>query len=277
MIVDTRWGLSEDRLKAISQAPSRMAADVSVCPLDAAGRALWKDLPPRLAVLAAPPGATSALVLSDSVAATTPEETWQRLATDNELSWQVCDENAVTPVSEPTLPLLAPEDHGSAPAWLIEHILSANLAGSAAASDVELHALRAGLLQMHDELDLSHQQSQAIEGEGRHRAGDYWHAIMHRREPDYGNSKYWFRRVGSHPIMRTLAEQARVKLEKLNTPESNRWKDRLLSRGWDPFAFVDLCEHCRHDESTPLALAARDIQWMEMVLLLASTYGDATD
>jgi hypothetical protein len=28
----------------------------------------------------------------------------------------------------------------------------------------------------------------------------FWHAIMHRREPDAANSKHWWRQVGTLPV-----------------------------------------------------------------------------
>lgn len=72
----------------------------------------------------------------------------------------------------------------------------------------------AGLWLYHDFLDEAHTVCQDIDTP----EGSYWHALMHRREPDYANAKYWFRRVGRHPVFLGLAAD------------------------WDPFAFVDRCQ-----------------------------------
>lgn len=132
-------------------------------------------------------------------------------------------------------------------------------------------ALKAGLFLWHDALGESHALSQSIEGMGRHRSGDYWHAIMHRREPDYGNSKYWFRRVGSHPIFPELGRLAGP----LISQAAPDWRDRLLRNGWDPFAFVDFCEAIATRKQPRWEAAAEKIQELEMLLLLDSTYRDA--
>ena len=74
----------------------------------------------------------------------------------------------------------------------------------AAGTFPERIAVAAGLHLFYDDLDGSHSLSQTVEGRGKNHNGDYWHAIMHRREPDYDNAKYWFRRVGAHPVMTEL-------------------------------------------------------------------------
>jgi hypothetical protein len=59
-------------------------------------------------------------------------------------------------------------------------------------------AVKTGLHLLNDDLGRSHEIAQAHEGD---RTYDYWHAIVHRREGDFGNSKYWLRRVGEHPVL----------------------------------------------------------------------------
>ena len=58
----------------------------------------------------------------------------------------------------------------------------------------------AGLWLYHDGLEESNRISQGISTT----TGSFWHGIMHRREPDSWNSKYWFDRVGHHPIFPDL-------------------------------------------------------------------------
>ncbi len=64
------------------------------------------------------------------------------------------------------------------------------------------------------------------------REGSYWHAIVHRQEPDPWNSEYWFRQVGLHPIFPALCESA---------------AEVGVSFGprWDPLAFIRFCEDAR--------------------------------
>jgi hypothetical protein len=90
-------------------------------------------------------------------------------------------------------------------------------------------AARSALYLYHDFLDESHTISQDIHTP----TGSLLHAIMHRREPDAWNSKYWLRKVGDHPVYRSL------------TFAAAHFGYANPGPPWDPFAFVDQCERYR--------------------------------
>ena len=173
------------------------------------------------------------------------------------------------------LPLLAPPSRGTESTWLREHLAAITPEQlwrtpiSKPMTKIDEIARRAGLFQWHDFLDESHELSQSIEGQGENQLGDYWHAIMHRREPDYANAKYWFRRIGNQPTYRDLRLHAATVLTECRDPQAAAWRDRLQAgEKWNPLTFVDLCEECAADENSELAIAARRIQFAEMCLLM---------
>jgi hypothetical protein len=117
----------------------------------------------------------------------------------------------------------------------------------------------------HDYLDESHGMSQEILTP----TGSYWHGLMHRREPDYSNSKYWFRRVGNHPIFNSLATAAKQMITE-DLPMSARFLDSQNT--WDPFAFIDLCEEAG---GSTFETVCRQIQQKEWELLFDFCYCQA--
>ena len=89
----------------------------------------------------------------------------------------------------------------------------------------------------------------------------FWHAIMHRREGDYSNSKYWFARCADHPVLKSMGSYANDILHQLPADKSLL---RLVRSGWDPDAFVDLLEavHDRPDDARyGPAVALQKIEW----------------
>lgn len=163
--------------------------------------------------------------------------------------------------------------------WLFAELRLARLSDlcGPTVSSADATAVLAGLWLLHGDADASHRQSQSIEDEGRHRCGNYWHAIMHRQEPDYGNSKYWFRRVGQHPIFAELARRADELITADALDASLRWRTKLGTPSrWDAFAFVDWCEAAAREADLSQIALIRRIQFLEMHLLLRASYADAT-
>ena len=59
----------------------------------------------------------------------------------------------------------------------------------------KLNAFQGLALLWHDHWSLAHEIAQSREGRPDH---DLLHAILHRREGDFANAGYWFRRAGKH-------------------------------------------------------------------------------
>lgn len=121
---------------------------------------------------------------------------------------------------------------------------------------------RSALLLHHDCLDESHEISQE-EGSP---TGSYLHGVMHRREPDFFNAKYWFRRVGKHPIENDLASRARRIAEDPEFAKNDAIRSFAAKPTWDALSFVDLCERGYRDGG-PVADFARQVAREEWRLL----------
>ena len=121
--------------------------------------------------------------------------------------------------------------------------------------------LQSAALLWHDDLDGSHEISQGIQTAD----GSFLHGIMHRREPDNSNAKYWFRRVGDHPSFPALTVAVRD-FAAADSPESQEFRQSgkvsakfdlvaplIPNDRWDSFAFVDACHRAMKQSESPSA------------------------
>ena len=79
------------------------------------------------------------------------------------------------------------------PGGVYDEALTEEIAATTGPATVKI-----GLYLLNDDLPRAHGLAQSVEGDP---LGDYWHALIHRREGDYDNARYWFGRVGPLPIL----------------------------------------------------------------------------
>lgn len=111
-------------------------------------------------------------------------------------------------------------------------------------------AARAGLYLLAGFWDEAHEIAQSIHTPD----GSYWHAIVHRQEPDAGNASYWFRQIGQHAVFPALAKRASE-------------IDPSLSGRWDPYGFIAYCEQAARQAGSEFERRAIEIQQTEWELL----------
>ncbi len=135
-------------------------------------------------------------------------------------------------------------------------------------------AIKSGLLLWNDALDVSHTISQDL----LNPTGSYWHGIMHRREPDYSNAKYWFGRVGTHPIFPVLRERTRTLLKEIQNPSpalTAMAQTIEENAQWDAYQFIDWCQAAESSGDADVMLFLQQVQAEEIKLLLAYSYRNA--
>jgi len=115
--------------------------------------------------------------------------------------------------------------------------------------------IHSAALLWHDHLNESHIISQSIDSPD----GSYLHGIMHRREPDYPNAKYWFHKTGNHPAYAQLTERVQTLIADSAVPV-------LTQDKWDPFAMVDAVSQATRGTGEYEAL--QRVQQTELQILL---------
>jgi len=158
------------------------------------------------------------------------------------------------------LPLIrSPQDQNGEDAQKLRQVSASELFPGARQPDAAL----SGLFLLLNCWEASHDISQGIDS----KEGSYWHGIAHRIEPDSSNARYWFRRVGEHPIFPELHAQAqRILDEQTQSSCKVHWS---LKSSWDPFVFIDWCDEARAKPGTAREGVALAIQKAEWQLLFA--------
>src|SRR4029453_3450433 len=126
---------------------------------------------------------------------------------------------------------LFPQDISDRPAWrLVRDADDATVAGGSIGVSKAFPVVRGGLLYALDDLAGCHQFFQ----ETASALVSYWHGMMHRREVDFDNARYWFRRAGALPFFDTLPPRAAAISA-----------DMAKQLSWDPYLFTGECEQRR--------------------------------
>ncbi len=126
------------------------------------------------------------------------------------------------------------------------------LSGGKEITDKAQFALvRGGLLYAVDALDAAHRIFQDEPGD----LGSYWHGMMHRREGDFDNARYWFRRAGGLAVF-----------EKMHEAAANLSATMARQANWDAYLLTGMCEQVKFGdvEATGECVELQRVEFQEM-------------
>lgn len=117
---------------------------------------------------------------------------------------------------------------------------------------------RAILRVWHDHLDEAHELVQ----DDPAGTGAWIHGIIHRREPDYSNARFWFRRVGEHPACAALARDV--------GSMPGMTGSLVVGGRWQPMSFISRVEKALAGRDAMEIEVLKEVQAREINALLAS-------
>lgn len=162
--------------------------------------------------------------------------------------------------------LVAPAATPAAARAALAKLDASILLSAPAASQDHAQAMLAGLWLRHDALQECHEIAQLAPRDADAAASfNFWHAIMHRREGDFSNSKYWYARCRRHPARRRIA----AALAGWYHDGASAAEIGLRGEEWDPNTFVDFVEAAHAapgGRQYAAAAAAQKIEWRSLFI-----------
>jgi len=121
-----------------------------------------------------------------------------------------------------------------------------------------------------DDLEAAHELVQEL----RSATGSAMHGIVHRREGDYDNARYWFMRAGDHPAYHGLQSRAAAILESERMPAGTIGQalTAMRSQGsWNPSLFantIEIHETRTNQDDDAIRLVLERLQMLELEAML---------